>query len=478
KGSWVLQMLRSQLGEELYRRCIKTYLERYKFQNVVTENLSSVIEEVSGRSFDQFFDQWVYHAHYPELEAAYSWDAETKLAKISIKQIQKISEDVFLFNFPMTVRFNGKSGKVDKEFQVKEREEDFYFPLAEAPESVCLDPKMALLAKIKFTLPNAMLYALLADQETLPGRLFAIEQLAEKKDGETLKQLARTLENDPFYGMHIEAAKALQKIHSDEALSALLAAQQKSSGAGVPPASIDARVRNQLAASIGAFYSTNAFSRAEQNILSEKNPEIRAQWIRDLGNFPKAEAQTVLLPLLETDSYRNILTDATIAAMRAQDDPVFIDPIRKTLEQRETNFTSRGFAAALDTLGYLTRHETKRDSTREFLLSHVNDKKQTVQLGAIAALGTLEDPKATAVLENFANMARENPERKAAEKSLAAIRAAGRPTDNLKALSEEILGLKNESRETKKELDALKKKLEDAPKKPEIKPASPSRRKK
>jgi aminopeptidase N len=48
KGSWVLHMLRHQLGDDLFRRCIKTYLERHQFQSVVTEDLNRVIEELSG----------------------------------------------------------------------------------------------------------------------------------------------------------------------------------------------------------------------------------------------------------------------------------------------------------------------------------------------------------------------------------------------------------------------------------------------
>src|SRR5208283_1136939 len=73
KGGWVLHMLRSQLGVEWYRQGIKTYLERHRYGNVTTEDLRAVVEELTGRSYDQFFDQWVYHAHYPELEVKYSW---------------------------------------------------------------------------------------------------------------------------------------------------------------------------------------------------------------------------------------------------------------------------------------------------------------------------------------------------------------------------------------------------------------------
>lgn len=463
KGSWILHMLRSQLGEELYRRCIKIFLERHEYETVVTEDLNSVIEELSGRSFDQFFDQWIYHGHFPEIEAAYSWDAKSKLAKVSIKQVQKISEDVLLFDFPLTVRLKGKSGQVEKTVQVKEKEEDFYFALTDAPETVRLDPNYALLATIDFKLPNAMLYAQLADNEDVTGRLVAIEQLAKKKDSEAVKKLKQALDSDPFFGVRIEAAKALQTIHDDKALDALLSTAKQN----------DARVRNQVAASIAGFFTTNTFERATNSIFSEKNPDIRAQWIRTLGNYSnQEETRKILVPLLDSKSYRNTLADAAIAAMRAQDDSFYIETIRETLRRRENEFATRGFAADLDALAYIARNENKKEDIREFLLGYVNHKKKGIQLGAIAALGTLEDPKAAAVLETFASMAKETPERKAAEKALAAIRAANKPTDNLKTLRDEILDLKKESRETKKELDALNKKLES---KTQKSPAKPSR---
>src|SRR5437016_138017 len=182
KGGWVLHMLRSQLGEDLYRRCIKTYLERHQFDNVVTEDLRAVIEELSGRSYDQFFDQWLYHAHHPELEVNYSWDEKNKLAKVTLKQTQSLSENVLLFHFPLAIRFKGKFGAMDRQVQVKDKEEDFYFPLPEAPQIVRLDPEYTLLAKIKFETPNPMLDAQLADKDDAIGRLLAIEQLSAKEE--------------------------------------------------------------------------------------------------------------------------------------------------------------------------------------------------------------------------------------------------------------------------------------------------------
>src|SRR5258705_7839338 len=159
RGGWVLHMLRSNLGFDFYRRCIKTYLERHQYGSVVTDDLRSVIEELGGRSFDQFFDQWLYHGRQPQLDVSYSWDENTRLAKVTIRQTQKVDENVVLFNFPLTIRFKGKSGTTDKQINIREKEEDFYFPLEAAPEIVRLDPEYALLAKTTFRVPNPMLYA-------------------------------------------------------------------------------------------------------------------------------------------------------------------------------------------------------------------------------------------------------------------------------------------------------------------------------
>ena len=54
KGGWVLHMLRTELGAEMFRKCVKTYLERHALSCVVTEDFRSIIEELTGRSYDRF----------------------------------------------------------------------------------------------------------------------------------------------------------------------------------------------------------------------------------------------------------------------------------------------------------------------------------------------------------------------------------------------------------------------------------------
>jgi aminopeptidase N len=450
KGGWVLHMLRSQLGEDLYRRCIKTYLERHQYGSVVTDNLRSVIEELTGRSFDQFFDQWLYHGRQPQLDANYSWDENTKLARVTIRQTQKVDENVVLFNFPLTIRFKGKSGATDKQIIVKEKEEDFYFPLEAAPEIVRLDPEYTLLAKTTFRLPNAMVYAQLSDKTDSIGRILAIEQLAEKKDKESVAKLKKTLNEDAFYGVRIEAARALRSAHIDEALEALLDSRKQS----------DARVRQQVISDIADFYRDTAYKSAVDTVETEKNPDITAAALRGLGSYAKPEVHDTLIKFLNSESYRNELAVAAIGGMRSQDDPAYIAPLLENLSKHREAYTSRGYAQGLSAVAYLARNEEKKETVRKFLVDHVNDKKKTVQRAAISALGNLGDPQAIAVLQTFASASKETPERSAAERAITDLRAGRKPVDDFKNLRQEVLELQKSNRELRKELDTLKKTTE------------------
>jgi aminopeptidase N len=450
KGGWVLHTLRSQLGADLYRQCIKTYLERHRFGSVTTDDLRSVIEELSGRSMDQFFDQWVYHAHHPELEASYSWDETAGMARLSVRQVQKISENVVLFNLPLTVRFKGKFGTVDKIAQVKDKEEDFFFPLDSAPESVRLDPDYTFLCKMNFRLPNPMLYAQLADNEDVIGRLQAIEQLAERRDKDALARLKQALNGDPFYGVRIEAARGLRQMHSDESLEALLASTTQK----------DARVRREVAQVISGFYRDTAYESSLATLGREKNPDIASVAIRSLGGYARPETKEQLAKFLKTDSFRNELADAAIAGMRLQDDPGFISPLLQTLKEREAAFTSRGFGQGLSTLAYLSRNEEKKSDVRDFLESYVNSSKRSVQRAALGGLGTLGDPQAIAMLERFTTAGKQNPERAIAERAISELRTGRKPSDDFKNLRQEVLDLEKSNRELRKELETLKKKIE------------------
>jgi aminopeptidase N len=460
KGAWILHMLRSELGDDLFRRCIRTYLERHALGNATTEDFNKVFEELSGRSFDQFFDQYVYHAHQPELGVSYSWDERAKLAKLSVAQNQKLSDDVLLFNVPLTVRFRGKSGRNDRQIRVKEKAEDFYFPLPEAPEIVRIDPELALLAKISFSPPNSLLMAQLVDTKDMIGRLIAVEQLSGKK--EALEKLKHTVNNDSYWGVRIAASQSIRAIGTDEALQALVGSVKQP----------DARVRRQVATDLAGFYREPSRDALLRLAREDRNPEIRSTAIAGLGAFHTSEIQDELLKFLRSNSYRAALASGALSAIRTQDEPIFIAPLLETLREKETDWPTPVFARGLETLAWLARNEEKKEAAREFFVARVNSAKHRVQRAALSGLGTLGDPKAIGVLEIFASLPKENPERDIAEKSLAALRDAKKPAAELGSLRSDLLKLQRENQELRREFDDLKKKLDAAAKAEPAKPAA------
>jgi aminopeptidase N len=453
KGAWVLHMLRSQLGPELYRKCIQTYVERHAYGSVTTENLRAVFEEISGRTWDRFFDQWVYGSGAPTLDVAYSWDEKTSLAKLTVKQTQKISEDAYLFQFPLTFRFGSKTGPIDRTVQVTTKEEDFYFPLKTAPETVRIDPELTVLAKVNFKPARPMLFKQLADNTDIIGQLVALDGLADKPDKEAVGKIRITLQDAAYYGVRARAAEVLKGARSDEALAALLASVNQP----------DARVRNAVVSAIGGFYNNTALNSLQETLRQERNPAIVATALRALGPYSTPEVRETLVGFLQHPSFRERLTEAAVSAIKTQDDPAFATPLLETLQKRAGKLPAATIASALDTLGTLQRNEPNKDAVRALLLTQLQEPRERVRLAAITGLGNLEDTRSIATLETFAKAAANRPEKAVAEKALEKIRGARKPSEELKGLRTEISELQKSGRDLKKDLETLQKKLEPKP---------------
>ena len=104
--------------------------------------------------------------------------------------------------------------------------------------------------------------------------------------------------------------------------------------------------------------------------------------------------------------------------MRTQDKPVFIMPILEGLIQAEGQFTTRGLASALTTLGFLARHQEDRSIVRSFLAGKLNHPKKAVQTAAMRALEQLQDPRSIPILRNWVHGDPEDERFKAARKAI------------------------------------------------------------
>lgn len=441
KGAWVLQMLRSQLGADLYQKSIQTYVERFRNGNVTTADLSKVIEELSGRSFDEFFDQWVYHGGFPNLKANYKWDPKKSKATLNISQTQKLSEQVLLFDFPLTIRFISEEGKIDdRTVRIVEAKEDFSFDLDFKPAIVRIDPELAVLAKIEFRPPNELLKAQAENEKDMIGRLHAVQAYGGKKDKPSIDLLADRLANDSFHGVRIEAARALARTHTDEALAAL-APHLKTE---------DDRVRSDVVAAVSKFFLPEAREALMTVAAEDANPEIVADAIQGLGKYPIEEVSGTLITALERDSYRHSIAVAAIRAMKTQADPAYIAPLSTHLETSKEKFFSRDYGTALQTLAILSREEDTdvRDRVRYLLGSQLNHPNESLRPEIIKAMAMLGDKRAIPVLETVTNTGpADDASAKAAKEAITKLNADKKQAEEVKDLRTKVTDLEKQIRE-------------------------------
>lgn len=456
KGAWTLHMLRSQLGPELFREAIRTYLDRHRNGNVVTQDLLAAVEEVSGRSFDRFFDQWLLHGGEPVLKIDYAWDESLGQAKLTVRQTQATGDKLLLFDFPLPVRFVDAEGtRHDRLVEVTKSVEDFHFSLPGKPAIVRLDPEVTLLAKIDFDPPKAMLEAQLADEGDAIGRLLAVAALGGRKDAASLSLLGKHLRDDAFYGVRVEAAKALAKTGGPEALELLRGSRDQA----------DARVRREVVSAIGTFYDDFALAALAEHAGSEKNPDILAELLPGLGKYPGDEVRELLLASLERPSYRHRIASAAIRGLGRTQDPALAGPVLAHLAAEEARFPGHDFSRALETLAELSKeaNDGPREEVRRFLLERLDHPKEVARRSAISALGTLGDPRSLAALEPISQSRDpDHPETKAAAEAVRKLRGEKAPSTELGALRREMLDGQREMRTLREELETLRKRVEAA----------------
>jgi aminopeptidase N len=450
KGAWVLHMLRSQLGPELFRTAIRTYLETHQNGIATTDDLQDVLENVSGRSFDQFFDQWIHHGGVPEVKVDYHWLAEQKQAKLTIRQKQKISPEVPLFRFPLPVRFFDQKQPQGQDFHiiVSKEEEDFYFPLPAQPELVSIDPEFTVLAKWEYQW-SAEMETRQMEGASFLGRMLAIQARGERKDDAKVPQLQKILQTDAHYSIRIAAATTLEKWGTEPTLTAL-------QGSIAQP---DARVREAVLRTLANHNKPDSHATLAKHATEERNPMLQATLLTRYATQPNdPTARQALLDAVQSTSERNIVATQAIEILRSLDERTAVPAILKRLQAAlPGDFPTRSFNTSMEALAFLAREDKESPAVLDFLLKQLHSPSEPIRRGAATALGSLGQPRAVAALQRLTDVPKPfaDPVREAAEKSIQAIQSQQRGAPDLQKLWSELQAVQKKNQELEKDIKKL-----------------------
>lgn len=142
-GKWlmVLNMLRVELGDEIFLQSLREFYKKYQFRFAGYKEVQAEFESVSGKNLEPFFQQWVMSTGAPELELSEaSYEKSETGYDLQLKIEQKKADRSFLYHLPVAVWFKDRDLPQLLSLAMVEPSQTFNLQFPAEPSGVMLDP--------------------------------------------------------------------------------------------------------------------------------------------------------------------------------------------------------------------------------------------------------------------------------------------------------------------------------------------------
>ena len=439
KGGCVLHMLRHYIGNKYFRRSLRTYLQRFANGNAETDDLRKVFELETGKSLQQFFDQWIFREGHPELKVDFCQDSGT--VKIAIKQSQAGEQ----FEFPLEVELAFAQGYKKKYmFNILDKENLFQIPVAdEIVEWFSVDPEFKILKTVSVKAPKEMLLKQLKEGHTVIQRVEAARALAGKSSDTVIHGLANTVLHEEFWGVAAEAAKALGTIKTKSAYEAL-----KTCLAVSHP-----KVRRVVVKVIGDFKKKESLELLEPLLQSDESYFVKSEAATAIGKTKSMEAIAILKKATETITFQDVVAQGAITGLKEfADDREIAEFI---IERSKYGNYHRIREAATFALAKFV----DKPAVYDYLVTLLTDEWFRVRINACRAFADAELIKAIPEMTRVAENDLDHRVRRAAEECINIIRDATTKPKEVLHIREELDEVKSRNLELLQKIDRLEREL-------------------
>lgn len=444
KGGCVLHMLRHHVGDRYFRRSLKTYLQRFANGVAETDDLRRVFELETGKSLQQFFDQWVYREGHPELKVEFSppdggSGSGGKNVRIKVEQTQPGEP----FSFALEVRLAFADG-IDKiyTFNVSDKESAFQIPVEKEVEWFSIDPELKVLKTISVKAPREMLVRQLQQGKTVIERVEAARALKEHTADAVVEALQKTAMSD-FWGVAAEAARTMGNIRTDRAYAAL-----KECLVVKHP-----KARRAVVKALGEFRRHETIEALRPH-MREESYFVESEALTAVGKTRSGEAVPILKRGVETTSFQNVVAQGAIAGLKEFPDDKEIATL--LVEKSKYGNHHRVREAAAFALGKFTGHNAAVEQLKTLL----DDKWFRVRINACKAFADAEYAKAIPDLSRVAEQDLDHRVRRVAEECINMIRDAARKPKEVAQIREEVDRMKARNLEMMQRMERLERGLQ------------------
>ncbi len=149
KTLMLFNMLRQQLGDELFIKSLRQFYLQHKFKVTTFDDLQKVFEQQSGEDLTHFFHQWVNRTGAPELILSQSKVIKTTdgfQLNFELKQMQQ--DDVYHLKIPMAVTLDSESRTHQSFVFMSQKKQQFTLNFKTRPLRLDIDPEFDLFRKL------------------------------------------------------------------------------------------------------------------------------------------------------------------------------------------------------------------------------------------------------------------------------------------------------------------------------------------
>lgn len=146
KAGWFLHMLRNKLGDDTFFAGLQKYYHDFRNRTALTKDFQSVMESVSGKELDPFFNQWLWSAGHPVVKV--SWGTESTGKQIDNQVIMVRQKGKQLFSFPLEMNILYEDGSSEfRKFEITRKQQEHHFSVKTSSQikTITLDPNTNLL---------------------------------------------------------------------------------------------------------------------------------------------------------------------------------------------------------------------------------------------------------------------------------------------------------------------------------------------
>ncbi|HEU4389519.1 MAG TPA: M1 family aminopeptidase [Blastocatellia bacterium] len=389
----VIGLLRFVLGDELFWKAIRHYIQKYQWKNVGTPELIVAIEEATGRNLQWFFDEWIFKMGHPQFDLTTTYDEQARVLKLTVKQTQQPNEkwppgsSPEFFATPVEISIATASGDKVERVMIDKAQNEFSFHVDSRPLFVNFDRGSYIIKEVKDSFSDEELANQLRLDSDVTGRLRAVAELKSRKSEIAARALSDAARKDRFWGVRFEAATALAEFKNEIARAALIETVKDP----------DSRVRRAAIKGLAPLRDQKLADLYIRVIDHDQSYFAVSEAAAALGLTGSPRAFDALAKLITQESWQDTIRTGAMSGIALLKDPRSL-PLALRYARKGNVQTVRAPAIAL--LGELGKGNSEAISTLSEALKE--EEFDQMMVGAAFSLAKLGDLRALPMLEEFA----------------------------------------------------------------------------